>query len=80
MIDKTGLAGTFDIHLQLTEQELFPWAPPPDTGGAGAPAPIPSDPTSAIMAAVQKLGLRLEPVKAMVPHLVIDHIERPSEN
>jgi uncharacterized protein (TIGR03435 family) len=81
VIDKTGLTGQFDIHLQLTQQELFPWEPPPDAAGAGvAPPPIPSDPTGAIMAAVQKLGLRLEPAKAVVPHLVIDHIERPSEN
>lgn len=79
VIDRTGLMGKFDIHLQLTQQELFPWQPPPETVVAGV-APDPSDPISAIMTAVQKLGLRLEPAKALVPHLVIDHIERPSEN
>jgi uncharacterized protein (TIGR03435 family) len=81
VVDRTGLTGKFDIHLELTQQELFPWAPPPDPASAGgAPHPIPSDSTSAIMAAVQKLGLRLEPAKAIFPHLIIDRIERPSQN
>ncbi len=58
VIDKTGLTGRFDIHLALTQQELFPWE------GAHRHrrrwrAPIPVDSTSAIMAAVLKLGLRL---------------------
>jgi uncharacterized protein (TIGR03435 family) len=65
--------------LQLTNQDLFPWQPAPSTAVPSA-APEPSDPTGAIMAAVQKLGLRLEPAKALADHLVIDHIERPSEN
>jgi uncharacterized protein (TIGR03435 family) len=79
VIDRTGLTGKFDIHLQLTQQELFPWEGAHETAAA-ATAPDPSDSTSAIMAAVQKLGLRLEPAKAPAQHLVIDHIERPSEN
>jgi uncharacterized protein (TIGR03435 family) len=78
VIDQTGLTGKFDIHLQLAQQELFPWERAHDTA-AGA-APNPSDSTSAIMAAVQKLGLRLEPAKAPAQHLVIDRIERPTEN
>jgi uncharacterized protein (TIGR03435 family) len=79
VIDRTGLTGKFDIHLQLTQQELFPWEGAHETAAA-ATAPDLSDSTSAIMAAVQKLGLRLEPAKAPAQHLVIDHIERPSEN
>jgi hypothetical protein len=79
VVDKTGLTEKFDIHLQLTQQELFPWQGAHETAAA-ATAPEPSDPTSAIMAAVQKLGLRLEPATAPAQHLVIDRIERPSEN
>jgi uncharacterized protein (TIGR03435 family) len=78
VIDETGLTGKFDIHLQLTQQELFPWQAAHET--AAAAAPDPSDSRSAIMTAEQKLGLRLEPAKAPAQHLVIDHIERPSEN
>ena len=79
VIDKTGLAGKFDIHLQLTQQDLFPWQGARETAAA-ATAPDPLDSTSAIIAAVQKLGLRLEPFKASAQHLVIEHIERPSAN
>jgi uncharacterized protein (TIGR03435 family) len=79
VIDRTGLTGRFDIHLQLTQQELFPWEGARDTAAAGA-APIPADSTSAIIAAVLKLGLRLEPAKVPAQHLVIDRIERPTEN
>jgi len=33
-----------------------------------------------VMTAVQALGLRLQPSKAQVETLVIDHMERPSKN
>ena len=33
-----------------------------------------------IFAALEALGLRLEPAKGRVEALVIDHVERPSEN
>ncbi len=71
VVDRTGLTGKFDIHLDLTNEELFPWE---------AASPDPTDSTSAIMAAVQKLGLRLEPASASAEHLVIDRIEKPSAN
>jgi uncharacterized protein (TIGR03435 family) len=33
-----------------------------------------------LFAAMQQLGLKLESVKGPVPVIVIDHVERPSEN
>ena len=41
---------------------------------------IPPDPLGAISGAVRKLGLELKLAKAPVEVLVIDHLERPSEN
>ncbi len=41
---------------------------------------IPSDPTASIFAAVRNLGLRIEPAKDSGDVLIIDHVERPSEN
>ncbi len=87
IIDKTNLAGRFDIRLQ--------WVPTPgenpfDQGGNRLPASIidmsgtavaldPSGPS--IFSAIQEqLGLKLESAKAPVDVLVIDHVERPSEN
>jgi uncharacterized protein (TIGR03435 family) len=44
-----------------------------------APA-IPVDQFGAISAAVERLGLKLLPAKGPGEVLVIDHVERPSEN
>jgi len=53
-------------------------------GGPGGPAgaPVASDPTgTSIFQAVQQMGLRLEPRKAPVETIVVDHVEKtPTEN
>jgi uncharacterized protein (TIGR03435 family) len=68
VIDRTGLTGTFDIHM---EHESV--APSPD-GGA-------SDPGMPEIAAMrEQLGLRLDPGKGPIEFLVIDRIQRPSGN
>jgi uncharacterized protein (TIGR03435 family) len=78
VIDWTGLTGQYDIHLDLASQDLFP--PPPATGDDAEPPPSAAEKVAHIAAAVQKLGLKLEPGKAPAPFLVIDHVERPSPN
>jgi uncharacterized protein (TIGR03435 family) len=66
VIDKTGLNGAYDLHLQ--------WSP--DAPGASDSGTFPS-----IFTAVQEhLGLKLQPNKGPVKTLVVDRIERPSEN
>jgi bla regulator protein BlaR1 len=71
--DKTGLTGKYDITYEL---EL----PPPAQEGAGM-AVSPDFYTSQIFSIVQdQLGLRLRAAKGLVESLVIDHVERPSEN
>jgi uncharacterized protein (TIGR03435 family) len=68
VIDKTGLAGTFDVHLR--------WARDPDTPDAPADPGAPS-----IFDAVQEqLGLKLEPGRGPVEYMIVDHVERPSGN
>jgi uncharacterized protein (TIGR03435 family) len=81
VIDKTGIAGVFDIRMQLTAGDLFhglslgPNGPPVDTTAD------PSEPAGAsVFAALQKMGLKLEAAKASSDVLVIDRVERPSEN
>jgi uncharacterized protein (TIGR03435 family) len=78
VIDKTGLAGRFDIHLEFAADQATPGLHGlvPDSPAATSD---PSGPT--IFTAIQEqLGLKLESTKGPVELLVIDHIERPSEN
>ena len=73
VIDRTGLAGTFDIHLEWTL----------DSDGSSAPdSATASDPpgTSLIEAIRRQLGLRLDRGKGPREFFVIDHLEKPSEN
>jgi uncharacterized protein (TIGR03435 family) len=85
VIDKTGIAGPFDIRVPLTPgfaETLVPLAPPPSGGTAATPpnSPDTSDRFAAAQSVVQKLGLKLESAKGPSRVLVIDHVERPSEN
>ena len=77
VIDKTGLQGLYDIKLQ--------WAPDPGLPNPAGPGPIASAPAdqlgpSLFTALQEQLGLRLESTRGPVQVLVIDHVERPSEN
>ena len=74
--DKTGLTGRYDITLK--PPDMGP-PPPPSPGDAGGAA-LASDPTSMLFTLVEGLGLKLESGKQPVETLVIDHMERPSEN
>lgn len=75
VVDRTGLAGHFDIDLT--------WAPdqmPRGPGPSGAPPLPPVDPNSpSISAALQEqLGLKLDSTKGPVDVLVIDRVELPT--
>jgi uncharacterized protein (TIGR03435 family) len=70
VIDRTELEGKYDFQLEF--------APEP---AAGKPETAAEDVGLPIFDAVQRqLGLRLEPARGPVEVLVIDHIERPSQN
>jgi uncharacterized protein (TIGR03435 family) len=80
VIDKTGFTGEYDFMLQ--------WTPEPSQGtavGGPPPGPAPDAPPAAdgptIFTAIQEqLGLRLDSQKAPVETVVIDRVEKPSEN
>jgi uncharacterized protein (TIGR03435 family) len=79
VVNKTDLKGSYDYTLDWTKYLQPPQVPP----GAEA-TPVALDPMSvetAISTALQEqLGLKLESTKGPVEILVIDHVERPSEN
>lgn len=79
VVNKTGLTGYYDLAMPSSALRRPPRPPPP---GASQPLDAPSPPLEdeSIFAALEALGLRLEPAKGQVQMLVIDHVERPSEN
>jgi uncharacterized protein (TIGR03435 family) len=76
VIDKTAVAGIFDFHLEFVLDSATPGNP----FGSHEPAPSGEGAGPSIFTAIQTLGLRLESAKGHVEFLVIDHVERPSEN
>lgn len=65
VVDQTGLVGLYNFTLHWN------WSPDPETGDTAA---------SFRGALKSQLGLELKPTHAPIDLLVIDHVERPSEN
>jgi uncharacterized protein (TIGR03435 family) len=67
VVDKTGLTGIYDMHL--------------DMGQPGLAADSSPEPEASVFSSVQEqLGLKLESQKDQVENLIIDHVEHPSPN
>jgi uncharacterized protein (TIGR03435 family) len=73
----TGLDGVYDFELRWTDE--FGRGGPPPTGGPAA-AVNPGDEPVLFTALQEQLGLKLNPQRATLDVLVIDSIERPTEN
>ena len=67
VIDRTGLAGTYDLKLEATPEWRIDSNPDPNE-------------VSIFTAVKEQLGLKLETQKAMIEILVVDHVEKPSAN
>lgn len=65
VVDETGLSGNFDADLQWTREE----------------EQTQSDAAPMIFTAIEEqLGLKLVPARGPVDVIVVDHVERPTEN
>ena len=73
VVDSTGLSGRFDFDLEWTPDEG-------QFGGTLSPAPTNSGKPAFFPAIQQQLGLRLEAMRAQIDTLVVDRLDRPSEN
>ncbi|MDE3195910.1 MAG: TIGR03435 family protein, partial [Acidobacteriota bacterium] len=72
IVDKTGVTGAFDVHLDLLPGDIE----------FGVAVPDPSSPFTpgdggAIAMALRKLGLQMRGARRPAEFLVIDHVERP---
>lgn len=65
VLDKTGLTGVYNFTLQFGRD----WS-----------ARDPDSWPSIFTAVEEQLGLKLDPVHESVPNLVVDHIDKPTEN
>jgi uncharacterized protein (TIGR03435 family) len=73
VVDMTELKGEYQVALEISMADLTTSARV--AGLPGVPPP------GSVFVAVQKLGLRLEPRKAQLETIVIDHLEKtPTEN
>jgi uncharacterized protein (TIGR03435 family) len=79
VIDRTGLDGRYSFVLEFTPDDTTP-------GVQGRGGPVPEErPTTfkssdTIFKALERLGLKLEPIKAPAEYIVIDRAERPRPN
>jgi bla regulator protein blaR1 len=71
VVDQTGLNGRFDFTLEFTPERP---SPPQEV------QPDDFQLTTMQEALQEQLGLKLKTTNAPVDTLIVDHIERPSEN
>jgi uncharacterized protein (TIGR03435 family) len=74
MVDQTGLSGAFDFSLEWARE--IPRAVQP---GVDTPPPESVGP-SFEEALQEQLGIKLKSQKSPVSVIMLDHVERPSEN
>jgi bla regulator protein BlaR1 len=73
VVNQTGIAGFFDYTMKWTPDRL--------TASPAEPvSPAASDEPAFFTALREQIGLRFMPSKGMTEVIVIDHVERPSEN
>ncbi len=91
VVDQSGLTGHYEVSLTLSLADLMaaaraqgmnvPGGNPAAPAGGAAEASDPGGAGSTIYASVEKLGLKLEPRKAVVQQLVVTNAEKtPTEN
>ena len=72
VLDKTGLTGRYSFDIREPQQMA---APSTDPNGSSEEERRP-----AVADALKSVGLELKPAKEQVEMLVIDHVERPTDN
>jgi uncharacterized protein (TIGR03435 family) len=71
VVDQTGMTGKYDVELAIMDMD--------SSGGGDGSAPTPR-PDIAHAYDWEAIGLEMKPIKVPMLSVVIDHIERSSEN
>ena len=66
-IDRTGLTGSYDFKVPFYYQEKSGEEPSSDVGAS-------------VLAGLREFGFDIKLVKVPIERIVIDHVDRPSEN
>jgi len=71
VVDKTGLTGSYSVRMNYDQMSARrgPEVPPAENAGP-----------SVFVALPEQLGLKLDASRTMVDSLIIDHLEKPTEN
>lgn len=78
VVDRSGITGTFRIHLTFMPDQATPSQPGLSSNPGSAS--VPGDGPDIFTALQEQLGLRLDASKGPVEVLVIDHVEKPTGN
>ena len=88
LVDKTGIPGMFDFHLEFMPDAILSGQGVPagregDPGNAadtGNPASRPDLGPDLFVALPEQIGLKLSPDKGSVSFLIVDQVEKPTAN
>jgi len=81
IVDQTNLAGAYDFTLDWSPEQRAPTSPAASPDAANPSSDESDTDAPPLFTAIQQqLGLKLVPAKGPAQVLVIDHIEKPSED
>jgi uncharacterized protein (TIGR03435 family) len=81
VLDKTGLKGNYDFKMTFAPDPVLGQKPlGPGDGGADGPTPVDANGPSIFTALQEQLGLKLDAQKGPVEVVVIDGVQKASEN
>jgi uncharacterized protein (TIGR03435 family) len=81
VIDKTGLTGLFDVHLEWNREATARSIGPEGRVDPSKLAPSTDDESPSIFTAIEdQLGLKIDSIRGPVQIIVIDRVEKPAAN
>jgi uncharacterized protein (TIGR03435 family) len=80
VIDRIGVTEKFDLNLEFACDDFTPGIPCPRNTGSSDQLTDPASKPSIMGALQRQLGLKLESAKGPAEVIVIDRLERPTEN